>query len=473
MHDPLSPTAPGSGPSIDRRGFLQVGTAALASGLAGPACAQRRPLAVHRVSPRARNVIFMVSDGMSAGTLTLAQMYSARQLGHDSNWARLWKRPGVRRASATTHSADSMVTDSAAGGSAWGCGEHCDNQRLNWTPDGRQPVPILVQARQQGKATGLITTARVTHATPASFIINGPDRDLEDQIAAQMLERGVDVALGGGARHFSDSLLAGHGGLTVVRDRAALLAAPAAGPLLGLFARSHMSFAIDRPEHEPTLAEMTRAALARLSASPNGFVMQIEGGRIDHGAHDNDAGALLFDQLAFDEAVGAVMEFTEHRDDTLLILTTDHGNANPGFTLYSRRGEEAFPRLAQLRHSFSWLNSQLAKTPREQFATRLRDGVQEATGVGLTDDELPLLLASYEGKRVSAFAELNSPVCVLGGLLANHLGVSFMSPNHTADLVEVTAIGPGSEELPELIDNIDLWKVMVGALDLAPARPIA
>lgn len=460
-------------PPIARRSFLQLGAAtAVAAGLGSPVHAAVRPRPVHRVAPKARNIIFMVSDGMSSGTLALAQTFSARQLGRDSHWARLWKRPGVRRSSATTHSADSIVTDSAAGGAAWGCGEHCNNEQLNWTPDGRQPVPILVQARQQGKATGLVTTARVTHATPASFIVNCPKRDLEDQIAAQMLERGFDVALGGGAKHFPDELVARHSGYTVVRDRAALLASPTSGPLLGLFHKSHMSYALDRPETEPTLAEMTRAALSRLAASPNGFVMQIEGGRIDHGAHDNDAGALLFDQLAFDEAIGAATEFIDGRDDTLLILTSDHGNANPGFTLYTRRGEEAFPRLANLKHSFEWLSARMAKTPKDQFAKRLHETVREATGVTLADDEMSMLMASYAGKRVSAFAELNSPACVLGGLLANTIGVSFMSPNHTADLVEVTAAGPGAEDLPELIDNIDLWKLMVGAMDLAPAKPL-
>lgn len=472
MAPPSGPTQ-FSQPALDRRRFLQAGaaSAALAAGLSAPARAAR-PRPVHRVAPRATNIIFMVSDGMSAGTLALAQMYSCRQLGRDSHWAGLWKRPGTRRGSATTHSADSIVTDSAAGGAAWGCGEHCNNEQLNWTPDGRQPVPILVQARQQGKATGLVTTARVTHATPASFIVNCPKRDLEDDIAIQMLDRGFDVALGGGAKHFPDALLAKHPGYTVARDRAALAAAPSAGPLLGLFTNSHLSFALDRPDTEPTLAEMTRAALDRLSKSPNGFVLQIEGGRVDHAAHDNDAGGLLFDQLAFDESIGVVTDFIADRDDTLVILTSDHGNANPGFTLYTRRGQEALPRLAAVKHSFEWFSDQLAATPKPDRAARLPQLIHDATGITLAEDELAMLRAAYAGKRVSAFAELNNPLCVLGGLLANSLGVSFMSPNHTADLVEVTALGPGSEDLPELMDNIDLWKRMVDALDLAPARAI-
>lgn len=466
-----------SGLQLGRRKFIHVGAAATAlASLTTTGRAAQRPVAarpIHRVSPKAKNVIFMVSDGMSMGTLALAQVYSSRMLGKDSQWTRLWKMPGARRSSATTHSADSIVTDSAAGGAAWGCGEHCNNEHLNCTPDGRMPVPILVHARQQGKAGGLVTTARVTHATPASFIANCPKRGDETQIAIQTLERGFEVALGGGAKYFPKKLLDQNAGVAVVRTRDELLNAPADNkPLLGLFHASHVSYSLDRPATEPTIADMTKAALGRLAQNSNGFVMQIEGGRVDHGAHDNDAAALLFDQLAFDEAIGTVLEFVANRDDTLLILTSDHGNANPGFTFYSKRGQEALPRLGGLKHTFEWISQQLADTPKDQFATKLREVVELATGVGLTKEEMNMLLAAHRGERVSPFAELNSPSCVLGGLLSNYLGVSFMSPNHTADLVEVTALGPGSESLADYIDNIDLWKLMVESLDLAPAKAI-
>src|SRR5690606_13249345 len=144
-----------------------------------------------------------------------------------------------------------------------------------------------------------VTTTRITHATPAAFIANVPDRGREDDVARQMLERGVDVALGGGARHFAPERLAAQRGLRVVRTRDELLGLDAApGPVLGLFARSHMPYTLDRSESEPTLAEMARAALERLERHGGGFIVQIEGGRVDQAAHNNDAGAMVADQLA-------------------------------------------------------------------------------------------------------------------------------------------------------------------------------
>src|SRR5262249_44220547 len=158
----------------------------------------------------------------------------------------LWNKPGVRRATATTYSADSWVTDSAAGGSAWGCGIHINNGVINITPQGNQKVPLLVQARQSGKATALVTTTPATHATPASFIANMPNRDMEKAIATQILARNVDVVLGGGAHYFTglDQLKETH----VVRDRAALLGAPTTGSLLGLFHNEHVPYFLDRTD---------------------------------------------------------------------------------------------------------------------------------------------------------------------------------------------------------------------------------
>src|SRR5207302_861017 len=108
---------------------------------------------------------------------------------------------------------------SAAGGSAWSCGLHINNGNINVTPTGQQRIPLFVQAGQSGKATALVTTTRVTHATPASFIANVPNRDMEKAIAQQTLERSVDVVLGGGAHYFPDALLERHKDVRVVRDR--------------------------------------------------------------------------------------------------------------------------------------------------------------------------------------------------------------------------------------------------------------
>ncbi len=469
---------PTSKPVLDRRQFLLSAGAASAAAVGigatpAPTHAESRSGGVGRAQPtRARNVIFMVSDGMSTGTLTLAHIASKRWRQKPSTWVDLWNQAGVRRAFATTHSADSLVTDSAAGGSAWGAGVHINNGAINVNPDGAQLMPILPHAAQSGKATGVVTTTRVTHATPASFVANASSRDHEDRIAFHMLARKLDVIMGGGAKFFPAELTKDYPQYTIVRNAPQLAAArDSAGPLLGLFSHDHVPMEVDRLPIIPSLAEMSRVALDRLDRNKDGFVLQIEGGRIDHAAHINDAASIVADQLAFDDAIGVVREFTRGRDDTLVVLTTDHGNANPGLTLYGDRANTAFDRLAQVRRSFERIEARLkvfgdpAEAMKEAPAL-----IEEAVNVRLSAAELAILAQSLANERVAPFGELNSPMLVLGALLANHFGVSFISGNHTADLVEVTAWGPGSQAMPQMIDNIDLHGLMVTALALPPAK---
>ncbi len=457
---------------MNRREFLRASSASTAAAGLFPGTLPRAPEGRVGGRGKARNLIFMVADGMSMGTLTLADLTLRQRDGKSSNWVSLWNRPGVRRATATTYSADAWVTDSAAGGCAWAIGEHINNGSINVTPDGRQVMPLLVQARQCGKMTGLISTARITHATPASFIANVPKRSMEKQIAAQILERGVDVALGGGSAYFIKALLDAHAGVTVVRDRAGLAGAPAAGQLLGLFDAEHVPMVLDREETVPSLVDMTRAALARLGGHVAGFVLQVEGGRVDHAAHDNDAGSLIAEQIEFDQAIGAVLNFMEGRDDTLLVITTDHGNANPGLTFYTRRGKQAFARLPGVKRSYVWIDHELKAAGEGLTPSRIAGVVEAATGIGLDAQERGILMGALQRHRVSPFAAANVWTSVLGALLADHLGVAFTSPNHTSDMVEVTAMGPGAEALRPAIDNIDLYPLVVSAMELPRARPL-
>jgi alkaline phosphatase len=435
---------------------------------------------------KATNVIFMVSDGMSTGTLTLAEEVTRLRHCRSSNWVTLWNQPDVKRASAVTSSADSLVTDSSAGASAWGIGTKVNNDAMNITPDGRMPTPILVHARQNGKATGLVSTARVTHATPGAFVANVPNRSMEKEIAEQIIARGVDVALGGGAKHFPQKLLDASKNVRVVRTAAelapAVVEADGITSLLGLFDPSHVPWALDRPATCPSLPDMMRAALALLKNKTNGFVMQIEGGRVDHAAHGNDAASLIAEQIEFDETIGLVREFTRERDDTLVIITSDHGNANPGLTLYGKPAQAGLELAANAKHSFDWVFDSFCASaglkPGSSLATvedlsPLRQLVHEAVGVELSDDEFRILENAIHKHQTHPFlAQARSTTSILGAILSNHNAIGFVSPNHTSDVVEVTAWGPGSETLKPFIDNTDLHALMVAALDLAPAKPI-
>ncbi len=430
---------------------------------------------------RARNVIFLVSDGMSLGTLSLAERYRRRHEGRGAHWLDLYARPDVRRALVDTASASSLVTDSAAASSAWGGGAKVDNGSINVTPDGRPRTPILHLARAAGLGTGLVSTATITHATPAGFAAQVARRADEQIIATQYLTAGIDVLLGGGAQFFDPArradqrdLLADYSraGYEVVRDQQALRQAPAGARLLGLFADSHLPYTLDHRADPalaaavPSLAEMARVALARLARQPRGFVLQIEGARIDHAAHANDIGGLLFDQLAFDDAVGAALEFAAGRDDTLVVVTTDHGNANPGLNGVGERyggTGEAFDRLAQFRRTNAWA---LAGLNADSTASQVQDRVKEATNLALAEDEIDLLRRALRKEHREGYRVRNAPLIALGQIISNHTSVGWTGTTHTTDFVELAAFGPGSEGIHGLIQNTALFGVMTRALGL-------
>lgn len=468
-----------------RRSFLRAG---LAGSLAAAGALRAQPgppaASVRAPSGRARNVVFCVSDGMSLGTLTLAERYLRRQQGRGTRWLGMYARPDVRRALMDTASASSLVTDSAAAATAWGSGVRVNNGSINVAPDGRELHPIWRIARGAGRATGLVTTATVTHATPAGFVARVNARNDEGVIAPQYLEERVDVVLGGGARFF-DAAPRGDGrdltgefaraGYTVARDRATLQAAPP-GRLLGLFSSSHVPYEVDRMHDRalaevPSLPEMTRAALERLAVHPGGFVLQVEGARVDHAAHANDIGGLLQDQLAFDDALGVVLDWVRERDDTLVVVTSDHGNANPGLNGPDGAYEQsnaACDRLLHLRSSNTAIVGRLAAAG--GAGADVVGEVKASTGVELTAAQTDILRAALRGEHRDAYAVRNPALVTLGQLLANHLWVGWTGTAHTADYTELAAFGPGSEAIGGIVENRALFGVMVRALGIgAPA----
>lgn len=281
--------------------------------------------------PQPLMVILMIGDGMGSG-----QVAAARQSvpGGKLNLERL-SQSGL----ATTHSADNLVTDSAAAATALATGWKTNNGMVGVSPDGSSLVTVLERAEDFGMATGLVTTTRVTHATPAAFAAHVVDRNMEAEIAQQLAASGVDVAMGGGRAYFlplsaEGSLRADEeellqdvtaGGYQYLQSRDDLLAANRSGQVVGLFAMDHMSYELERDgEVEPSLAEMTDFALTVLSGDPDGFFLMVEGGRIDHAGHANNLTNTIGDTLAFDRAVGIGLNFTREMPRALLVVTGDH-----------------------------------------------------------------------------------------------------------------------------------------------------
>jgi alkaline phosphatase len=472
--------------SLNRRDFLRTGLAG--SVLLGSSVTAARAAAPARATParagQARNVIFLVSDGMSMGTLAMAERHLRMHAGRGSHWIGLYDRPGVRRAIMDTASASSLVTDSAAASTAWGGGRRVNNGSINVAADGTVLTPILHHVREAGIGCGLVTTATITHATPAGFAVRVPARGEEGDIAAQYLDLGVDVLLGGGTQFFDaakrkdgrdlfgDFAKAGY---HVAHDAAGLAAAPLDGRLLGTFSSGQMPYSLDRAsdprlaEKTPTLADMARVALDRLSRHPHGFLLQIEGARIDHAAHANDVGGLLYDQLAFDEALGVALEFAGTRDDTLVIVTSDHGNANPG--LNSTGGpngntETCFARLAQFRHTNTWMLEGLGAESRHG---QIRERLEGATGIRFANEEIEIVARALRNEHREGYRVRNAPLVTLGQVMANHTSVGWTGTAHTTDFTELVAFGPGSERITPFVRNDAMFGVMAASLDLKKA----
>ena len=187
---------------------------------------------------------------------------------------------------------------------------------------------------------------------------------------------------------------------------------------------------------------------------------------------------VINEQIDFDDAVGVALDFAGTRDDTLVIVTTDHGNSNPGLngtggSFDSRGGSygdtlKCFDRLAHFRQSSKWVIQGLS---RNSTLEQIRARVKAATGIEMLDDELSLLMralkkdpAPREGYRVR-----NRALITFGQLVSNYTSIGWTGIAHTSDHVELSAIGPGSERVRGLMQNTELFGVMTNALDLAPA----
>lgn len=152
---------------------------------------------------RAKNIIFMISDGMSNGTLSMANLYSKNILGKETNWMNLYIENKASRALMDTASASSIVTDSAAASSSFGGGFRVKNGSLNVGVNGEHHLPIWQKFKKKGKKAGCVTTVTITHATPAGFCVNSAKRSAEPDIAEMYAELGFDVMMGGGDEFFN------------------------------------------------------------------------------------------------------------------------------------------------------------------------------------------------------------------------------------------------------------------------------
>jgi alkaline phosphatase len=427
----------------------------------------------------AKNIIFLVSDGMSSGTLNMTHLLMQRKLGKSSKWIELYNENKITRALMDTASASSLVTDSAAASSSWGGGVRVNNGSLNIGPNGEKYKPILQKFKEAGKAVGCVSSVPITHATPAGFCINNNKRSSQPEIALQYIPLKFDVMMGGGTEYFDKNLRDDKKdvfaeyvsqGYAVAKTRKEMLNLPGDKPVLGVFYEKSLPYAIDRDndaslkELTPSLPEMTKVAIERLSKNSKGFVMQVEGGKVDWAAHANDTAALLYDQIAFDEAVAVAIDFADRDKNTLVIITTDHGNANPAL-LYGDDADKNFDKIQKMKFSNDWV---LQGIKADDSVAKVIERIEFAQGIAVAKEEAESILKQYAGLTdVGNYNPYKLPFSSLAAIQKKYTSVGWAGDNHTGDFVELAMYGVGSDQLVPFVKNTDLHYFMLAATGVA------
>lgn len=413
--------------------------------------------------PKAKNFIYVVPDGYG-----IASQVMARDFYSIINGEGTVDRPnsiaiGVDSmiiGSIRTQSSDNLVPDSAATGTAFACGVKTYNAAIGVDDDGNPVGSVLESAHRLGLKTGLVVTSRITHATPASYASHVLHRDSETEIAAQEIGYShpfgsvVDLLMGGGRGNFLPRSAGGSRddgvdlvewaqgeGFTYAADKSDFDELLDEGllplPFLGLFARSHMDYEIDRnPETQPSLLEMATVAVDTLNAAAEaedgdkGYFLMIEASRIDHAGHANDAAGHVHDALMFNEVMAYLKSYVAENPDTQLLSAADHECG--GLTLPDGWDPTV---VARAQNSAEFLAAKFTAevADGDDVGAYLRETLLPLSGMGETasDEDVAHYVEVYESEGLSAMG--------LAILLdfAQLAGVNWSTGGHTAADVQL------------------------------------
>lgn len=302
-------------------------SAVLAVSCVAPALADRNS------ENKIKNIIYMIPDGGGMVPYYLAD--AVKQAGgwnrevypnstiteKEEMYTKKYLAGGI-----TTYSANSDVTDSAAGGTALSSGYKTKNGYIGIDPDKKPHANILETAQLAGKKVGMVSTYEWTNATPAAFSAHEKDRGNYAPMSEQIVNQGIDVVLGGGfgAAKWGDISEAEIRGYDIINTKEDLYAVEPGDKIWGNLVSGAFPYDIEYAETTPTLAEMTKAAITALNDDDEGFFLMVEGSKVDGGGHSNYVGGMISEFLAFDEACKVAFQFAEGREDTVIIVVPDH-----------------------------------------------------------------------------------------------------------------------------------------------------
>jgi alkaline phosphatase len=420
---------------------------------------------------QAKNIILMIGDGMGPAHVHIAWLYTTRQLGRNLVMTEVMDNGCT--AYMVNDTADSTVTESAAAATQMATGVKVLARSIGIGPDGKDLKTILEMAREKGKATGLVTTSGITDATPASFVAHVAQRSEEEKIADQLIKSDVNILFGGrkefflpqsekGRRKDGKNLLndaKGNGYLVV--ETAEEMKQADGKKILGLFNQSNMLFEIDRKgSTEPSLAEMTTKALEVLSKEGQGFFLMVEAGRIDHAAHVHDIGGVIWDTLAFDEAIGVAYGFQKANPDTLLIITADHETGGLIVLPYSLTSKEYeginLGAISKIKASSEKRNKELGEDPSLE---KIKEVMKKFYDMDLTEAQARIIQENPL-KQLDPRHFHYGRNGVIAFVLRLYHRIGWATDSHSATPLFLWGIGPGSEKIKGWRHNTELYKIM-------------
>ena len=404
-----------------------------------------------------KNVIMLIADGMSTEALTLARHVKGSDLAMDE----------IATGAVITSWAKGPITDSAPGGTAYSTGEKTNNKYVGTSVHDTPLATMIEGAESIGKATGIIATSEITHATPADFSAHTNDRSQYNSILRQQMNLDLEVALGGGFNkpsgfkdvedfnsYYNERVeeLAAEG-FDFVQTRDELLAYEGE-KLWGSFASADLKYDYDRQADEdtvePTLAEMTEKAIEVLDKDEDGFFLMVEGSKVDWAAHANNTVGIVSDILAFDDAVAEAVEFAKEDGNTIVVVTTDHGNS--GITIGSDYYNQNVGSPTRATYEATTNQLKAAKITEERFNELVADAtdaqimslVKEYYNFDLTNEEL--MVVKDQGIRE---------------VIARRVGIGYTTGGHTGEQVYLGVYAPkGTKLLEGVVDNTEVSEYM-------------
>lgn len=424
-------------------------------------------------------VFLFIGDGMSLPQRQLAESFLKKTAGADKQ---LLINHFPVRASTRTSSANALITDSAAAGTAIACGEKTLNGTIGLATDGKRPLESsAVVAQRSGRKVGIVTSVTINHATPAAFYGHRSGRSQYYELGLDLIAANFDYYAGGGCSKNDNRKspeyrgdiyeLAKQAGYTVTAKREEFMALkPGVGKVFARGAQGSLQPAIDRDQQTIELHEFVAKGIELLD-NPQGFFMMCEGGAIDWRGHSNDAAGSVHESLAFNKAVQVAYDFAQkHPGETLIVVTGDHetggltlGFANTGF-------EERLECLAKQTCSADradWFLRDLLAKHGEQatFENCAQPVIQRVFGLEFTEPNQPLsvqpaeletLKTAFE-KSLKAWREKKKGVEALKiaalKLFNNKCGAVWHSGGHSALPVITTAYGVGAERFAGDYEN--------------------